>query len=151
MGAEQSHPVPEKSAPRPDASCADNAARREFPAPRSLFETAERSKYRYMLLRSFLQWIDTESGCTALKEAKCPCYDIVARARLRMRALLTARPDPFAIDEHAGEQLRRALELESWMANLYTEGACLRSIAEDGDVHNFEFMLREWIDECRGL
>lgn len=151
MGAEQSQPTPEERVPQPNPVCTESAARRDLPAPRSLFETAERSKYRYMLLRSFLQWIDTDSGCTALKEAKCPCYDVVARARLRMRALLTARPDPFAIDEYAGAQLRRALELESWMASLYTDGACLRSIDEDGDKHNFEFMLREWLDECRGL
>ena len=116
--------------------------------PRNLFMVAERAKYRYMLLGSFFQWIDVESGCTRMKQTKCPCHNVVHRARLQMRSVLTSRADPFTIDEYAGAQLMRALEIESWLSRLYEDGMCLRSVQEDDETHNFEFMLREWISEC---
>jgi len=118
-----------------------------LPTPRKWYIGVERAKYRYLLLRSFLVWVDRDSCAVD----KCTCYKTLFRARLLLRSLLTASPDPFAISESVGAQLDRALEIESELAGIFEDGMCIRQTPQQRSKEPWERVFGLWCSEVRSL
>src|SRR6056297_1291374 len=115
---------------------------------KSWYQTVEKAKYRYLLCRSFLVWVDDNHNLSCHKMG-CFCHKIIIECRLLLRAVLVTHRDPSNIPEKVASLIDEALDIEADFCRC-CKGDCLHktNLSNQKTVHA---SLVSWASRCRSL